>query len=250
MKSVNLIILAVLTLFLSFIFAFDVSAKEQPIGKITFLLGGPQDVLLKHKNQENWQPAKMNMAIYQADMLQSKEESRCEVKLRDGGVIRIGENTYFEFTNSIIKEKKLNTRTVLKRGKIWANLSKRKGKSDFQIKAPTAVCAVRGTIFRVDGDTSTTCLVYDGTVDVGPVSLWGKPLPPGKGKSLEPEEVPGPHEVPPPYEVSLEEWVKIVKGFQIIVRPDGKYAKSKIDQASDAKLEWVQWNRDMDARLK
>ncbi|NIA29810.1 MAG: hypothetical protein GWP06_07880, partial [Actinobacteria bacterium] len=85
--------------------------------------------------------------------------------------------------------------------------------------------------------------------DVGPTSFWGQ-SPTGKSKSLKPVEVPGPYEIPPPYEISLEEWVRIVKGFQIVVRPDGKFAKSRFDKAQDAKLDWVRWNKQRDLALK
>jgi len=80
---------------------------------------------------------------------------------------------------------------------------------------------------------------------VGPTSFWEQWQHP-KTKSLEPVEVPGPQEIPGPYEVSLEEWVRIVNGFQIEVRGDNKFARSRIDSDKDARDEWIRWNHERD----
>ncbi len=227
-----------------------VAAKENTIGTISFLLGAPNDVQIKHKDQAAWQAAKLNMAVLSADILQTKQESRCEVKLVDGSVIRIGENTLFEFTEASISKSSKNVKAELKKGQVWSNLTKVKSeKEGFQIKAPTAVCAVRGTIYRIDADSTTKCLVYDGSVYVGPTGLWGSPIR-RDTKSLEPMQVPGPQQVPGPYEVSLEAWVSIVKGFQIEVRADGKYASSRFDERKDSQLDWVRWNQERDAMVR
>jgi len=190
------------------------------------------------------------MAVQNADLIRTKAESRCEVKLLEGSVVRIGENSEFEFTDASVKKNSKKVKARLKRGRIWSNITKLRTKQEgFQIKTPTAVCAVRGTVYRIDADSSTKCLVYAGAVDVGPTSFWGQSRT-GKPKSLKPVEVPGPYEIPPPYEVSLEEWVRIVKGFQIVVRSDGKFAKSRFDEARDAKLDWVRWNKQRDLAIK
>lgn len=225
-------------------------AKESEIGKISFLLGREQDIQIKHKSDKTWRNAKLKMSVKNADLIRTKSESRCEVKLLEGSVVRIGENSEFEFTDASVKKNSKKVKASLKRGRIWSNITKLRAKQEgFQIKTPTAVCAVRGTVYRIDADSSTKCLVYDGAVDVGPTSFWGQSRA-GKSKSLKPVEVPGPYEIPPPYEVSLEEWVRIVKGFQIVVRPDGKFAKSRFDKAQDEKLDWVRWNKQRDLAIK
>ncbi len=240
-----------LTTFLLWLFLASFSfAKESEIGKISFILGRAQDVQIKNKSAKTWSNATLKMIVLNADLIRTKTESRCEVTLLDGSVVRIGENSEFEFTDASIKKNSKKVNAQLKRGRIWSNVTKLRAKQEgFQIKTPTAVCAVRGTIYRIDADSSTKCLVYDGTVDVGPTSFWGQPQA-GQTKSLKPVEVPGPYEIPPPYEVSLEEWVRIVKGFQIVVRPDGKFAKSRFDEAKDAQQDWVHWNKQRDLALK
>jgi hypothetical protein len=227
------------------------ASDSRQIGTITFILGGKNDVLIKHHNSQQWNAAKLKMTVLNDDVLQTKKESRCEVKLGDGSLVRIGENSIFEFATAPGQIQK-DVRAELKKGRAWANLAPFKSQNkQFQIKAPTAVCAVRGTIYRVDADSLTRCSVYDGQVDVGPVSLWGMTQQQQQeSKSLQPVEVPGPTEIPPPYQVSLEQWIQIVQGFQIIVRPDGKYAKSKIDLQADSQDEWVKWNQEFDSKVR
>lgn len=236
--------------FLLLMLASFAYAQESKIGNISFFIGRPQDVQIKHKSDKTWCNAGLKMTVRNADKIRTRAESRCEVKLLEGSVVRIGENSEFEFTDASVKKSSKKVKARLKRGKIWSNITRLRAKQEgFQIKTPTAVCAVRGTIYRIDADSSTKCLVYAGVVDVGPTSFWGQSQA-GKSKSLKPVEVPGPYEIPPPYEVSLEEWVRIVKGFQIVVRPDGKFAKSRFDKAQDAKLDWVRWNKQRDLALK
>jgi len=228
----------------------SIADQEKEIGKVTFLIGTAGDVQIQHKESDTWQNAKLFCSVFNADKIKTASESRCEVTLEDKSVIRIGENTLFSFIETSIDRYKKNVKSELKKGKIWLNINNLPNNDeDFRIKTPTAVCAVRGTIYRIDSDSSTKCLVYDGKVEVGPVQNWDQTLQ-QQPKSLKPVEIPGPYQVPPPFEVSLEDWVEIVKGFQIIVRPDGKYAKSKFDQQSDNALDWVKWNKERDLQTK
>ena len=222
----------------------------KPIGTFSFILGGPLDVQVKSKGGAVWNSAKLGLTVNDGDWIKTKKESRCEIRLADKSLIRLGEDTEFEFTTANITAQQRNVKGDLKTGQVYLNLNtKTSSKSQFQIKAPTAVCAVRGTIYRIDADSTTQCTVYDGTVDVGPAKLWGQPIK-REGKSLQPYQVPGPSQVPGPYEVSLEQWVQIVKGFQITVRQDGKFAKTQFDAQQDAGDEWVKWNKQRDGMVK
>ncbi len=187
------------------------------------------------------------MAVKTGDIIKTKSESRCEITLQDGAIMRIGENTTLQLNEASLKKNSQRVKADLPRGKVWVNLNQAaQGKKDFQIKAPTAVCAVRGTIYRIEADSATTCVVYDGTVSVGPPALWGKTAP-KSWRTGPPQQVPGPTQVPGPYAVSLEQWQQIVRGYQITVRADGKFAKSRINDKKDAENEWVIWNKQRDA---
>lgn len=229
--------------------ATNYQKQSRYIGKINFILGKPGTIKVKHYRSKNWLNAKLGMRVLNRDRITTTRETRCEILLQDGSVVRLGEKADFEFSDVYFSKNTKKVETELRKGRLWANIRKLAGKDKkWQVKAPTAVCAVRGTIYRIDASTSTDILVYEGEVDVGPTLKYQQEKQKST-KSLEPQEVPGPTEIPPPYEVTLEEWIRIVAGYQVIVREDGKYAKSKIDP-DDAKLDWVKWNRKRDNVLK
>jgi hypothetical protein len=221
------------------VFSFLVG-QEQFIGKVTFPVG---DVSVQRKNPGTaWEKVKLGSLIYSGDKLKTAKESRCEVMLNDGSIIRIGESTTFEFTQAVVTEKSKNAQSKLGAGKVWANITKLAGKDEqFKVNAPSAVIAIRGTVFNaeVGSDSSTTTAVYEGEVEVG----WK----PGavKGPVWPPRPVEGPKQI------TMKEWFEIVKAQQkISVKPDGTYSKSDFDPAKEeADNEWVKWNKERDRAL-
>jgi hypothetical protein len=246
----NLILCLCCGLFISASPTLHASTDTTAVGTVSFLIGGPGDVKVQHKGEDDWHPVRLRMPIVEGDIVRTAAESRVEIRLIDDSVLRIGELSELEITSALIKEDSKQVLSGLNKGRLWANVSRLSGRKDeFQIRAPTAVCAVRGTIYRIDADSATTVRVYDGIVDVGPLSKLKTKPETQRRRSLEPVEVPGPYEIPPPYEVTLEEWIRIVRGFQVTVRTDGKYAKSRFDEAEDSRLLWVKWNRERDRSI-
>jgi len=236
------------------VLALVVAAPHPPlapvIGNVSFLLGGPNDVTVALEGDANWLPAKLKMDVRGGDRVQTRAESRCEVKLRDGSVVRIGEKTLFDFAKSNVSGSSKSVNASVKQGKIWANVTKLQTSRDkFEIKSPTAVCAIRGTAYRMDADSTTRVAVYQGNVDVGPTDslrsvIQRQPRPPGP-----PQQVPGPTQVPGPYQVSLEQWVRLVQGNQLEVRRDGRYAVTPINTVAEQNVDWIQWNLQRDRLL-
>ena len=238
-----------LKIFLISFLAFGFTKNStNSIGKITFILGKPNQVNILKLGNDNWQSARLFSKVYNGDKINTKNESRCELKLNDQSLIRIGENTTYRLKQN---SSGLTRDSQLSFGRIWFNIKSLLKKESFAIKTPTAVCSIRGTIFRMETDSTTRIAVYDGAVDVGPIDgLPKQEEQHNQTKSLQPVEVPGPHEIPPPFEVTLDQWIRIVQGYQIEIRSDGKYAKSKIDETEDQKSEWVKWNIIRDKLVK
>lgn len=222
-----------------------VSSQQDSMGKINFILGDKGDVNILHANQKKWIDAELYKNVFNGDQLKTKAESRCELKLNDQSLIRIGENTSFTLTEDNL-DNKFNSE--IKKGRLWANIKKLNKKSKFELRTPTAVCSIRGTIYRVDADSSTKILVYEGAVDVGPLTAANKDTTAPQEQKIyqPPHEIPGPTQIPGPFEVTLDQWVQIVAGYQIEVRQDGKYHKSKINESIDGQDDWVQWNLERD----
>jgi hypothetical protein len=213
------------------------------LGKINFLLGKAGEVRVQQTINNTWIPATLQMPVREGDKIQTQTEARCEVKLSDGSLIRIGEKSMFDFESSHVADDGRQFHASVSYGKIWANiLSLFSSKEKFEIKSPTAVCAVRGTIYSVAADSTTRVAVYDGQVDVGPTTSLLDQLQQRAPRPGAPQQVPGPTRVPGPFQVSLEQWVRLVEGYQMEIRKDGRYAQSPINTVLQRQDDWVQWN--------
>lgn len=237
-------------IFLAGLTVISFSPERPTIGKISFPLG---NVLVLGKGETRFRKASFNMPVKNGDKVETKKQSRCEITYRDGSIVRIDERSIYTIEKAIISEEKKEVESKLSIGKLWANLKKLiKGKDTWKLKSPAAVVAVRGTIYRMNAgaDSSTQVLVYQGQVDVRPSTPADQQQSMGI-KTGPPRQIQAPTQVAGPKQVSMREWFEIVKAQQqIVVRPDGSYAKSEFNPAEDAKLDWVQWNKRRDAGLE
>jgi hypothetical protein len=240
-RKIFIILLAGLT-------ATSFSPQKSAVGKVSFPLG---NVLVLSKGETRFRKATFNMPIKNGDKVETKKQSRCEITYNDGSIVRIDEQSIYTVEKAIFSTEKQEVESNLSIGKLWANLKKLiRGKdSSWKLKSPAAVVAVRGTVYRMNSgaDSSTQVLVYEGQVDIG--------RPAGGSAQQRTGFVPGkPGQIPPPTqvapwakEVTMEQWFETIKAQQqIVVRPDGSYAKSDFNLEEDAKLEWVKWNKERD----
>lgn len=243
-------LLLVLPLFF-LLFSFS-DANKEPVGKITFYVGR---VFVIPAGTSELSLAQFNMDLMPGDKIETKKESRCEITLKTGDIVRVDANSLFTLEMVEASENSTKAESSLGIGKIWTNIKKILSDDGyFKVKSPSAVIAVRGTIYRVDAneDTTTQVVVYDGEVAVSPHTAgmgWdGRAPQPGVQK---PQQVAPPQEVGGPSEVSVETWMQIVKAQQqIYVQPDGTYKVSDYNAEEDAKLDWVQWNRRRDRLIQ
>lgn len=230
--------------------AFSFSPEQSSVGKVSFPLG---NVLVLSKGETRFRKATFNMPVKNGDKVETKKQSRCEITYNDGNIIRIDERSIYTIEKATITDDKKEVESSLSIGKLWANLKKLiRGKDSWKLKSPAAVVAVRGTIYRMNAgaDSSTQVLVYEGQVDVRPATFGagqsGLGAAPGP-----PRQIQAPTQVAGPTQVSMRQWFEIIKAQQqIVVRPDGSYAKSDFNLQEDEKLDWVQWNKKRDAEMR
>lgn len=243
---------------LSFLFGLisDLQAQgKQLFGRVTFPLGTIQ---VKVASNPDWEKVTLNREVFVGDQIKTLEKSRCEITLNGGGKMRIGEKTEMELTQASVTPLKKDFAANVSQGQVWVAAKAAFGESkNVAVRAPTAVAAIRGTKYRTVADTKeSSVLVYEGKVDVvwaqavedthqGDSGEGGAPSPIRIGP---PQEVAPPEEVPGPYEVTLEDWITLVEGMQINVRSDGKYNMFEFDAATDDELEFVRWNKELDAQ--
>ena len=243
---------SLITLIIPFILFSQVSLGAE-FGKITLPLG---KVEVLSAGSEDWSRAMPRQPLNVNDQIRTAAKSRCEITLTGGGKVRIGENSELVLTAANVKPMVKNFNATLKKGNAWVSAKAAFGeKKNVSIRTPTAVAAIRGTVYRTTaGEDESSVLVYEGKVDVNqPTNMeqeQQETKPGGKPKfKLGPvQEIQAPTEVAGPYEVSLEDWITLVEGMQINVRKDGKYNMFEFDKTVDAADEFVQWNKELDGQ--
>lgn len=207
--------------------AVNVNKKE--VGEIDFRLGS-----INSKNRTKMTPLDEEDKVFEKDTLQTGKESRCEIKLMDGSILRLSENTKYIIDQFEQSGEKVSFQGYLVSGESWTNVNKLDSKKkDFKVKSPIAVAAVIGTSYKMTSDGKITEIsVLDGQVEVDLEKEKKAELkiePRKDSGSMAPKQSSGPKQIPGPYEVTLSEWISIVKGEKISIRNDGKYNKTKTD---------------------
>jgi hypothetical protein len=239
MRKIPALVIVILT-------AAAMTACAEAVARITLLEGS---VGVMRKGSDQWRDAKPSMPLNAGDALYTREESFAEIRYAIGTVLRMDEKT--KITLEASSEKTLKTRSAV--GDVWVNMKKllSKGK-EFEVSTPTAVAAIRGTVFRIKSnrDSSAEVDVYDGKVAVGPSDELRQKMHPVKpaGSPEKPVEVSGPEEIPGPFEVPLTQWRDIVAGQKIEVRPDGTFKLDKFDRAAAAE-KFIKRNEALDREL-
>ncbi|HBN45924.1 MAG TPA: FecR family protein [Candidatus Marinimicrobia bacterium] len=243
----------ILTFSLLVFLVSDANTAGKQFGKISLPLG---KVEVQVAGGDAWEKAKPNRPVFEGDVVRTAAKSRAEITLQGGGKVRIGEKSELELTAANVKPMTKNFSANLKKGNVFVSAKAAFGeKKNVQLRTPTAVAAIRGTKYRAKaGDDESEVLVYDGKVDVNAAKNIiderqerRKSLAPGIAPG-KPKFTLGPvTEVSGPYEVTLEDWISLVEGMQINVRKDGKYHMFKFDEAQDSDLDFVKWNKELDA---
>lgn len=200
-----------------------------------------------------WGKLKSGQMLKGGDQVETEPNTRMEITLPDGSLLRFAENSRFKIVAIDMDEQSgsRNARINVALGKTWANVNKGlKIKPNIEVASDNAVAGVRGTVFRinVDDDQAVLVRVYDGEVKVE----GGKGRQPEAKTPLQgqPQKVSGPTQVPGPAKVSMEQWVYIIKSMQQIrINSAGVPSKPESFTAKQDRDAWVEWNqrRDRDA---
>ncbi len=135
-------------------------SAEQAV--ITFIDG---DVQVRH-GTSGWTKAQLNELLQPTDAIKTGEDSRAEISLGEGRIVRLNENTHLLITH--LKSDGL-TRLKVLLGGVWVTIEKAlTGKSKFEVQMPSAVASVKGTVFRCDvpGSEEEATYVYEGEVEL------------------------------------------------------------------------------------
>lgn len=104
-----------------------------------------------------WIPGKEGMVLNEGDVVRTKENSRAVLELTgiagEEATVEMEENSLLMLTELIMDEEKKSHKTFLDLavGRILIKAKEmRSEESDFEVKTPTSVVGIRGTVFAVE----------------------------------------------------------------------------------------------------
>ncbi len=242
---------------------------QKPVGKVTFPIG---DNFVQKAGALQWNPVQYDMPVFNADRIKTGRQSRCEITFTTKKVMRIGENSIVQ-----IKAKDSKTDEVeMSRGRAWLSLFLPKGSSHLVMRTPTSVCAIRGTVYRLESDSNrTTYRCYQGELEIRPLKKdrsapEDTTITVGAGEELivvlnfEQYKKQQEKEFQNYKKQQMNEFEKFKmkdqQDFQKMVQQDladfkrmkdgVSFKKDQFDRQADANSDWVQWNMERDRLLQ
>lgn len=114
---------------------------------------------------ESYHPASLNEVLRPGDTIRTGPSSRAELTVGEGGFVRLDQNSQVRVT-ALSTGARTTFEAVV--GGIWVTIERAlTGGKKWEVRMPSAVASVKGTVFRcrVTEDTSET-VVYEGRVEV------------------------------------------------------------------------------------
>ena len=209
---------------------------------ITFIAGQAQ-ILTSRYNR--WRVATVNSILKVGDEVQVLKSSRLELVLDNLSVLRLGPETHLELKEVERSPEKERYSFLLTAGKLWTRVTRLLGfGSEYQVKTPTAITAVQGTVYdlNVDPTQRTRVRVFAGSVQV--YNPFAGTLAPGQDVP----KVKKPTRVPSPTRVSQTEWERLVlqQYQQVILGWERRTVVTPVDPVVKSGEEWVNWNEARD----
>ena len=150
-------------LFANFVCPVHLFANGNFYGEIKDIKG--QVEILKEEVKRG-KTAVEGMPVQLNDRIKTYANSSCNLEIDDGSIIFIDANTEASVEMLEVTSEKHNSKISLWIGRIIANITKSK-KTKMELRAPTAIVAVRGTEFAVETTPDKTEVgVFDGQVGV------------------------------------------------------------------------------------
>ncbi len=116
------------------------------VGNVQMVQG---DVYVVHKSSRSAYQLKENLPLFAGDALIAGERSRLNAKLNDKSAFALAPNSKLVIDESVYDPSKDERSSLLSLffGKARLIVSKIQGKSQYEVKTPTAVCGIRGSDF-------------------------------------------------------------------------------------------------------
>lgn len=123
------------------------------------------DVTVRH-GAAGYRSAKLNEVLSPGDGVKTGADSRAELTVADGGYVRMAESSQVLVT-AVDAGGTTTFEAVV--GGVWVTIERAlSGASRFEVRMPSAVASVKGTVFRCEVDEEGDCdaYVYEGEVEI------------------------------------------------------------------------------------
>ncbi|MFH1196432.1 MAG: FecR family protein, partial [bacterium] len=115
-----------------------------------------QDVTYKTQGMDDWEKAKVGIALNDGEEVKTGFKSFALVLFTDGsGILRVRENSILHIYGEK-KEKSMDKNTFIEQGKISFEVSKQDEDEEFKFTTPTVVASIRGTEGLINVTSGTT----------------------------------------------------------------------------------------------
>ena len=133
---------------------FSSSSLFAEVGRVAEIGSIEGAVWFRKGGSNEWKGAEKGMLLLESDEIKTGENAKAEILLDSGGEtgkLNLSANTQMRI-ETMKKDPATDEKTTLldlALGKVIIKAEKLKGNSTFQVKTPTSICGVRGTLFEV-----------------------------------------------------------------------------------------------------
>lgn len=208
----------------------------------------------KSKQRSFAQKTKLTVGseVAEGEYIQTGPGAKLELALRDGSKLRVAENSTLR-VNSLLFQSGSRRRQFdmkVETGRVWASVNKAiGGESTFDIRTPSAVAGVRGTVFRVDLDEEATVIkVYAGAVAVRNIPVYANQEAVDAARNGAAPAGRPRRQVQGPRQVNAQQWEEIIAKELTGVRVErsGQMKKVALEMNDELQNAWVAWNVERD----
>jgi hypothetical protein len=121
------------------------------------------------------EPLKRGSSVFTGDVIETDANSKAKIVLNDDSVLAIGPKSRVEVSDFTLEAGGRNVRLQVLAGRFKSAFDKIvAGSTDYEIRTPTAVAGVRGTVLWGDTDLDAICAL-EGNIEVRPRTGAGAP---------------------------------------------------------------------------
>jgi len=121
------------------------------------------------------EPLKRGSSVFTGDVIETDATSKVKVLLADDSVLAIGPKSRVDVSDFALDAASRNVRLKVLAGRFKIAIAKFfGGRTDYEVRTPTAVAGVRGTVLWGDTQLDAICAL-EGNIEVRPLAGAGAP---------------------------------------------------------------------------